>query len=348
MRLIVLGILMVFAASCSKQQADRDGATEIKLNTSIEKSASKAVVQGNVFPDGSTLGLFVYHSELGSDGQIRPLANYEPYGTRYKNIRAYFANSTKGWQFRFESSSTSFEDVFLIEPPAIYSQSKQITLVSYAPWIQGCTNIKSVPVTLGGDSRQATDLMWARENCTVGNSIEPDGEDKIINLHYKHALSLLKINIKCKHDVSVMKVNSITLKKKENGTTELYGKGSLNAIDGTFNPFKNEDRSTAITVNYEQEDIKFSSQNIAQLPIMIFPTEYHTDGDYILEFTFNGETLAATYPIKMQDIKIGNETAFKQGYSYTFNFTFNNYMLIDNVKVNVDETWTPHNHELQF
>ena len=183
MKQILSGILFaIMAVACSKDDIAYGGATEIKLHTNIEQT-SKAAVTGNVFPDGSTLGLFVYHSELDGNGAIKPLERFDLYGTRYQNVRAYYANQTLGWQFRFENSSTNFEDVFLIEPPTIYSLSKQITMMGYAPWIQGCTDIKSIPVTLGGDSKSAADIMWAIQNGTTANSLKPDGESKIVTLN---------------------------------------------------------------------------------------------------------------------------------------------------------------------
>ena len=121
-------------------------------------------------------------------------------------------------------------------------------------------------------------------------------------------------------------------------------------MDGTFNAFTQDDAAEAVTVDYTGEEYKFSKETPTSAPFMILPVKYLNDGDYILEFKFNGQELAAKYPIKKSDIMVAgdSEAEFRQGYSYTFNFTFNNYLQIDNVTVNVTDNWTTQKHELLF
>ena len=353
MKHIIIPIIVFILASCSKEQPAASGMSEIHLQTTIENDKGapvKAVISGNRFGVGNTLGIFVYHSEKDENDNRRPINNFASYGERYKNVRAVYANMSTGWQYRFEGSGTNFEDVFLIEPPTTSSTTKEITLLSYAPWIEGCTSISSIPFEIGGDSRNVKDMMWAEQNSTTANSIEPDGRDKTVNLRFKHALSLLKIGLKCKHNTSEMALTSITLRKNGSSGTILYNKGSLNAMDGSFNAFSKDDAAQTVTVDYTGEEYKFSQENPTTAPFMIFPVKYLNDGDYILEFKFNGQELAAKYPIKRSDIMVAGDTAaeFRQGYSYTFNFTFNNYLQIDNVTINVSDNWTTQKHELLF
>ncbi len=341
MKYSIIVILALLFASCSKEDNAKGDTSAIAISASIEESATKAVVSGTSFKDGNSLGMFIYHDE-----QNIPLQHFTPYGERYRNIRTTYKNIS-GWSYRFDGSNTSFDYIYLIKPTeAPYKEG--LAIYSYAPWIEGCTDIQSIPVTIGGDSKTVTDIMWAQENNTAANaSIIPDGQQKNVKFTFRHGLAMLNIVLKCKHNVTEMKISSITLRKKDNGTTQLYKTGRFNAVTGTF-AHENSDEAESVTTSYVNEDYRFS-QTTANVPFLIFPVDnYATDGDYIIEFEFNGVALGEKYHIKKDDLKVNDEYKLKQGYSYTFNFTFNNYLQIDDVNVNVSDQWPVKQHELLF
>ena len=344
MRQLLYFAIILFAISCSKEDYSNIGPTEVHIETHIQETATKAVVTGTTLKTGNTIGIFVYLTE-NEDGTMHM---FTPYGDRYKNVRAYYANANPNrWEYRFEGSTTFFENIFLIEP-AITTNTEKITLHSYAPWIDGCTSIENIPVTVGGEYKSIKDIMWAQENSTPSNSFKPTGDDHTVHFTYRHALSLMKIGLKCKHDVSEMKLTSITIKKSDGGSTPLYKSGTMNGVYGTFNSFSETDKTDKVTVDYSKDNYKFTMDGISA-PFLIFPVDnYSSDGDYIIEFTFNNQTIAASYPIKRSDIMVNGEAAFKQGCSYTFNFTLDNYMQIDKVSVNIDNEWIDNEHELLF
>lgn len=345
-KLIILNILLLSLAfvGCSKDNNALQQESELIINASIEQSAEpvKAVISGTRFKIGNTMGLFVYFSEYPNQ-----LTEFNIFGDKYRNIRASLSGYGT-WQYKFEgTNSNTFNKIYLLDPQ-IETFTKGLAIKGYVPYVVGSTSIDRIKFALGGNSADVQDLMWAEQNAIADHSnasIIPDGNAKTVELTYKHAYALLNLGFRCKYDgqagaVTTMKVSSITLKKKDGGSTPLYVSGYFNALTGTFTNELYEPDDKKITVSYDKENYTFqyNASEYVYVPFLIVPLqEYMEDGDYILEFKFNNQTLTTEYQILRNDIKItengNNQYSFKSGYTYTFNFTFNNYIQLDNVSV---------------
>ena len=353
MKNISLHIILVISAilisvACTKEEITKGNESEIVIDASIMKSneQAKAIITTDRFGDQNTLGLFVYHAEYEL-----PLDTLSAYGDKYKNIRAKYS-SNEGWKYSFESSlSSTFNRIYLLNPSVeVFTQG--LAIVAYAPYKEGTTAINNIQFKTGGNSKDVTDLLWASQNNTSENAkIVPDGNVKDVKLSFKHAFAMIKCGFKCKWDAqtngeytgSTMRVTAITLKKKNGGSTRLYTSGSFNALDGSLNNLIEPD-TLKISTYYSNENytFKYNATEYVYVPMLIIPTEYINDGDYILEFKFNNQKVSE-YPIKREDIKTRRNGvdvyAFEAGYTYTFNFTFNNYIQLD--KASISDTWVP-------
>ena len=356
MRRIIYIVSLMMVVACVKHGAENSPESRLDIEADIARSAdSKAIIEGNVFKTGNTMGIFVYHSETENVQTPSPMFHFELYGSRYKNIRASYNESTpsKPWRFNFESASTMFDDIYLIRP-TVAAYETGLSVVAYAPWIANVQSITEVPFYLGGHSEDMVDLMWARQN-THDSSVNPtdagknykiipDGNAQPVKLTFQHALSLLKIGFRCKYEGSVITVSSIKLKKKDDGTTPLVISGKFNAMTGTVS-----ESATSFYLSYDYTGeayvFQYSEDDYLYVPMLIFPQEYKADGDYILEFQFNGHDLAAEYEIRLSDVAGG----FRAGNVYTFNFTLDNYIQFDGVQVS--DEWIEsdlNNKELKF
>ena len=188
--------------------------------------------------------------------------------------------------------------------------------------------------------------MWAEQNSGSSNlHIAPEGSNVRVELYFKHALSMIKLGMKCLHPGSNMRISSIKIVRR--GQTPLYSGGSFNAIDGSFNEGTMTQASSIEFTGEKKEAYMFDSTKYLELPILIVPTEYLADGDYEMIFTFNDNTLQTTYRINRDDIKVTKDVngvpvdqyAFEQGLVYTFMFDFDNYAQIKNVKVAPEDEW---------
>ena len=331
-------ILSLFAVlSCTKVQH-----TSLRVNVfpNIEggRSDTKGVITSTNFLSGNTFGQFVYHAE---DGQA--LTQFNSYGSRYENINATKESATV-WSYTLNGSSSSFRNFFLINPSA--DNQGELAICAYAPYIKGASRIDKVPFTIGGKHSEISDLMWAEQNSGSSNlQISPNGNNVDIELYFKHALSMIKLQMKCLHSGSTMRLSSVRIVSK--GQTPLYGGGSFNAVNGTFNA---EDMKEVVSVEFsgeKKEAYMFDSSMYKEFPILIVPTEYMQNGDYEIVFTFNDNTLKACYAIQKNDVKVTKEVdgvdvdcfAFEQGKVYTFKFDFDNYAQITNVKVAPEGEW---------
>lgn len=333
--------------ACTKQVTGNDVESRLWLETDICMSAAtRSILEGASFPKGSTMGLFIYHSETEDAETPVKMEEYSLYGTKYGNIRALFDYDglSKPSRYMFEGTSTSFTDIYLLKPSmAVYEEG--LAVVAYAPWVYDVGSITSVPFTLGGPSQSMVDLMWARQNhhdksrysdAGANYKIIPDGTAKHVKLTFHHALSLLRIGFRCKYAGTVMTLTSVSVRKNTGAVTPLYIDGSMNAMDGTLSY---GDQVSLLSYDYtdaEPSYVFYSTSDYVEVPMLMAPVEYLADGDYVLEFRFNGVDITSDdpeyvlqYPIKVSDVAGG----FEPGKIYEFKFTIDNYIQFDGVRI---------------
>lgn len=348
-RHIWMAVLLAFLVFVSCVKTGGEGALEspLVIDADIAASASsKAIITGTAFQEGHTIGLFVYHSETADVNNPDEMSKFSLYGARYRNIRAAYntKDAANPWRFRLEGATTLFENIYLLNP-TVATFEKGLAVVAYAPWIEGIPSIKEIPFTLGGKSEEMTDLMWARQNthdksvasdAGVNYKIVPDGNAKNVKLTFRHALARLDIGFRCQNEGSVITLSSIKLKKKDGSQTPLLVSGTFNAMDGTIS---NPAKLSSLQYDYTDKSYTFqSTTDYTYVPMLICPQEYKADGDYILEFQFNWQTVGEDvqtpkYEIKLSDVNGG----FKAGEVYTFRFTVDESIHLDNVLVS--EEW---------
>lgn len=337
-RITYLLFLLLSALSCAKVQTS---SLAVSVVAEVENGARpvKGVVGGDRFAHGNTFGLFVYYAE--NEGS--QMQNFRSYGSKYANIKAM--NENGRWSYTLNGSSSSSESFFLIEPSA--EGASALAICAYAPCLTGAVSITDIPFTLGGQYSKISDLMWASQNLNSDNLyIEPKGNTETVHLTFRHALSMLNIRLKCKYDNTTMQVSSVKIVRK--GETPLYASGRFNAVTGTFYDSVPADE---VVFSFENDggSYVFDDSEYLDLPVMILPVdEYIADGDYEIVFTFNGHTLSDRYPIKRDDVKVGEVCGFEQGKVYTFEFLFNNYAQIQNVEIDLSETWPVSTEDLEF
>ena len=339
MRKLIYIFSILLVVSCVKHGAENLPESRLEITAEIAKATEfKAVFEGTSFNINNTIGLFVYHSETKAATSPEEMSEFSIYGSNYRNVKGVFSdpNSDKPWKFGFESTNDAlFDDIYLLRPTAAASEAG-LAVVAYAPWIQNVERINSIPFTLGGESEEMVDLLWARQNThdsSVNNidpgvnyNIIPDGNVKPVNFTFQHALSMLRIGLRCRCEGSVMTISSIQLKRKEGASTPLYVSGSFNAMTGQItNPVS----GPKLEFNYtaKAQTFQYSATDYTYVPLLIAPLTYKADGDYILEFKFNEQQSESKYEIKLSDVAGG----FKPGVVYTFNFTVDNYIQLDGV-----------------
>ena len=328
MKTFLYSSFILLAVSCVKTGTEDLPESRLEIQASIDQSLISD--QMNVdFNSGDAIGLFVYESEASGAGVPTPMSEFSLYGERYRNIRAIYDSEREEWRFNFENATTEFESISLMK----YSFAG-LTIVGYGPWIENVPSVTAVPFTLGGNTENAKDLMWARQNthdtsvnpvdAGANYNIVPDGEVKHVKFTFQHAFAKLRIGFRCAEQGNTMTVSSITLKRASEGKTSLPVSGKFNAMTGKI---ENVARANSLTYEYEQP---FSSSiDHAYASLLICPQDYVQDGDYILEFEINGKKHASAYAIKLADVEGG----FKAGAVYTFSFTVGEDISFDSVEV---------------
>lgn len=345
---LIYFLYLILAISCTKASSS---SLKLDVVTGInnEATGTKAIVIGDNFVSGNTFGLFVYYAE----NQTGPLQQYRSYGDMYSNIKAQ--KGTQGeWTYTLNGSSSLIDGFFVLEPSV--EGLSAVAVCAYAPYSAAATSINKIPFSIGGKYSKIIDLMWATQNYDSDNLyIEPKGDKETVYLTFKHALAMLEFGFKCDHPDTEMQVTSIKIKKA--GATKLYSDGFFDAVNAEFFSFTEADE-VVFDFTSEGRVYSFDDTQYLYLPVLIIPQKYLADGDYVIEFTFNNQTLPVTYPIPKEYLTeyiIENEDgtkesirAFVQGKVYTFEFDFNNYAQIRNVNVNESDVWPAEVYSMEF
>ena len=219
--ILIAGALLA-AVGCNKQE-DFDSETAGKGSVSLEiaevNSAdllTKAVVDGETFPQDGHIGLFLFKDENALKG----------FGSDYKNVK-YSYNSQKGkW--------TASTPIKVGSTPGY--------LYGYYPYKAGTqqpVNIKAIPVvsSLNGD-----DVMYVAKQDPITDQTAGN-----VSVTMKHALARVAITIVNKGYTGDAKLQSI---KFSGATIAPYG--TLNAVDGTITATMN---SVTLNVPSEKRQI---------------------------------------------------------------------------------------------
>jgi len=357
-------ILALAASSCTKGLSVTEGGSEVSLDVAIAPHGeTKGIVNNANFPLYSTMGLFICKHDTAKVPK-----HFEAYIPKYNNIRAYQNSndaSNPVWSYTYNGTGTAFSTLYLLRPQ---TGEPAADFYAYAPFISNVTKPTSIPFNLQQRYDNLPDLMYAVENAdstSTNRNRTPDGKPIGISYHFVHKLAWIRCQFYLKNDdqsgtlgpgsssnsQNASTVNSIKIRRKSGAATPLYVSGKFNGITGTF-----EDETGASTlVASDSLTVTYASANIYgsywyptfgtkgnTYGLLIYPVDY-ADGDYELVFKIDGKELETTYPIKRDDLKHPADTTygFKEGYRYTFKFTYDNYQHISlsGTQIGTDANW---------
>lgn len=328
------GILILSAmlsASCGHvgecEVAVTDGRTAVELDISVDGAGTRSVVEGNTFAVGQTYGLFI--CEHGS---------YAPHNLGSNNMKALYEGGSDAWSYRFEGGYFSFPMVFIMSN----DNGTGADFYAYSPWTARVTNPENIGFTLGGTDSAQADMMWAEQNADplANKNLIPDGGPaKQVSLRFRHALACLKFGFRVRNDAAPVTLSSIRIRSIDGGAA-LYGSAVMNAMDGTLTP--GESVGDFTVSRYGR--VIGSETDYSYAPLLIVPVTppaglADEDGVYMVDFTLDD----GIYPVYSFSIPLGGirhddgTLGFRAGYEYVFDFTIDNYLHLDGVRI--DDRW---------
>ena len=268
--ILIAGALLA-AVGCNKQE-EFDSETAGKGSVSLEIAEvnpaalqTKAVVDGEKFPQDGHIGLFLFADAAAS----------QTYGEGYENVD-YSYNSQKG---KWTAS------------PSIKVGSTPGYLYGYYPYKAGTqqqpVNIKAIPVvsSLNGD-----DVMYATPQDPITDQTAGN-----VSVTMKHALARVSITIVNKGYTGDAKLQSI----KFSGAA-IAPHGTLNAVDGTITATMN-----SVTLNVPSEKRQISSEGTVFECLLVPLTEFVVRKQSVkLILTIDGQTKTVNLDIILaSDVK---------------------------------------------
>ena len=254
--ILIAGVLLA-AVGCNKQE-EFDSETAGKGSVSLEIAEvnpaallTRAVVDGETFPQDGHIGLFLYADAAAS----------QAYSDGYANVD-YSYNSTK------EKWTAS---------PSIKVGSTPGYLYGYYPYKAGTqqqpVNIKAIPVvsSLNGD-----DVMYVAKQDPVTDQTAGN-----VSVTMKHALARVSITIVNKGYTGDAKLQSI----KFTGA-EVAASGELNAVNGTITATKAE----AVTLTVPSEKQQISAEGTVFECLLVPSAVVASKQSVNLSLTINGQT----------------------------------------------------------
>lgn len=376
---IICLLVSLLLAACSNEDDIVQPVSPVSaLSDSVRLDFNATIGQG----DGSTsrainLGkTFDYGREIAIWCTINGQEGYKPYNRLKTNLRAEWRKAGNDsldfdhWLYSHDQNSTiSFTSLFIVPNRIItYNESTgtndtttyKMDVYAYAPFQSGVTDLTAIPFTIGGSYDAQSDYMYATQNNQTdkNKAIDVTGADQTLELTFAHALAALKIEIANKNtdadNSSQSEITSITIKKSKSSQTALMSSGTFNAIDGSIST---EGGTSADSVVFTNVGTLIDTGSKGEAYVMLPPTEYKADGDYIVSFTIDDHPMTLRkddgvqhvyeYAIPKELFKYKDEDKYglRAGYKYTFSFTFDNY--IHFTQAYADDKWTDDNNTIE-
>ena len=357
----VIAVAVLLFAACGKVPAiDAERDIPVYINTEIiEATETKLPTFGLSFPAYNdndlrgSYGIFVCKNRTTDRANAHKTNSY--------NLQAKFDGTQWTYYYVGDLStgrvSESGNDHITLTKR---NDNETADLYAYSPYIpnaysSGPTAIPYSMLYAHYQNLYQYDLMYAVQNSdtyfgTPGSNanFDPESEDPLLaNFTFRHAFSLLAFKFKLGNDASsgaygtgtVYNLTNITVALKDGATTaKLYSAGTFNAITGEF-----VDNNDVSSISIPQYDRTISSaSSYSTFYIMLVPTDV-ADNELIFTFTVNGKTLQpfsllASHLIRYTDGTHttpveGTEGRMEAGYIYTFYFTLDNYLYLDDFTV---------------
>lgn len=351
-RQILLLLPLLWAAGCQKDASETGSnytaGVEVPVNIHAfltdPTNKTKAIVygqyEGNSIPDGFDYGIFVCESETKD----------KPHKPNSWNLRASYTAS----QEEEGAGSWSYQYVYNISNGALSSnQYPNITITAkenedktddiyadiyaYAPYMQEAykNGPTAIPISIAKKLSDQVDLMYAVENTDPNHfnkGLNPVGNEPLeAEFHFKHALALLVFEFKIKNYPQLYQFNSIKIEKihpGNNSTAKLYDRATFNATEGKFNEdnYHEVDQFEMIlglSFYATTNDSDYTTQ------MALIPTEIEDDELQIVFKLSNHEVKPFILKKQYLTHDDGETVGFKSGYKYTFRFTLDNYLTLE-------------------
>lgn len=351
-------LLLCLSVGCQKEiseegEATRDGGTIVQINAALagRTNATKAIIGDTEFPDKSTYGIFVcknggYEKHKLNSWNLAAVYNVNQETLTGKWSYYYVADQRKG------GLSDYGYDFITITARQDHSAAD---LYAYAPHITEAfeNGPEAIPFTIAERLADQADLMYAVENADPDQNkgLDPEGDDPLVaNFTFQHAMSQLVFTFKLKNNNTLYQLNKIVVKKaKENTTAKLLREGTFNAIDGTFAGEDVDSLFVSYKGAWSVAPINIDSKDNAAIARMLIPPTVVEDDELVIEFYMNDKPqIVRPFLLKKEYLKHGDNSqyGFQSGYTYTFNFTMDNYLYLNGIAI--DDTWKEADSENQL
>ena len=270
--ILIAGVLLA-AVGCNKQE-EFDSETAGKGSVSLEIAEvnpaalqTKAVVDGETFPQDGHIGLFLFKDENALTG----------FGSDYKNVK-YSYNSQKG---KWTAS------------PSIKVGSTPGYLFGYYPYVDDKStprppiNIKGIEIS---SSFNGDDVMYVAKQDSITDQTAGN-----VSVTMKHALARVSITIVNKGYTGDAKLQSIKFEG-----AEIASEGTLNAVNGTITATK----AKAVTLTVPSEKQQISAEGTVFECLLVPSAVVASKQSVILSLTIDGQTKTVNLDIILaSDVK---------------------------------------------
>ncbi len=330
--------MALVCVACEQHDEPTSGAgTTIDVVVAVDDAQSRAMVVGKEFANGQTYGLFVCES-----------GTYAPHNIGYNNMRAVCSvkDNVSSWSYNYEGGSFTFSSLFIISNDA----NTNADFYAYAPWLSGVKDPTAISFTLGTNNASQPDMMYAEQNAneddpddlTDNKGILPNNIEQTVTFRFRHVLSCLQFGFRLRSASMPMSLRHIRLRTVEGGAP-LYNKATMNALAvSPETALSNQQEATAFTVSDYNLAVN-ATATYQTAPLLIIPSDASAvaEGEsvYRIEMTFNNAQYPFVFDIPREAILHGDGTTvgFLPGYTYTFNFTIDNYLHLDGITI--DNVW---------
>ena len=342
--------LLAAVPACTKQEPAKESGVVVEIRAAIDPApgATKAIITGTDFPNWpgqendptGTFGIFsCVHEDVPSEFAAHKPATY--------NARAY--KSSAGWRYHYVSSVNGtlegeYSNNFVLTQR---KDNKTADLYAYAPWTADAW--ASGPTAIPFETAKQWDWMYAVENNRPyltpidandreNSDLDPTASGLKAAFYFRHVMARLVFRFKVKHTPTNYRITSLSIARTDAAaTTHLYTSGTFNAITGTLDGVEGTDGNGKHILTIPKE-LTVDSTTPVSLSILLAPTAV-ADDELSFTFTVNGQKLQP-FVLKKAFVEHGVGSGvygLQPGYTYTFNFTLDNYVYFDGF--NVSEDW---------
>ena len=340
-----LAALLAVSLACTKDPSfgGSESQAEVEIRTAISgaASATRGPVSGTAFPNwggetsnnpNGTYGIFAcVHEETPSA--------YSPHKPALYNARAGRVSGKWRYYLVGEQSSGaldgSYSSKYILTSWKKESPSDpDVTadLYAYAPWTLDAH--ASGPTAIPFETAKQWDWMYAQENGVSNRDLNPSGTGLPATFTFKHVMARLDFNFRLLNVPTTYDISLVSVTRSDGA--HLYASGTLNALTGELGNLVEED-----SLSPSVAALRVNSTSEATLSVLLVPEAFESSEKLTFLFRANGANGQILQPFVLtKDLVEHSDHSFglRAGYTYTYHFTLDNYILFDGFSVST--TWT--------